>query len=142
MALLGEPPRTQFDFGFSVFGFRVRVCAFFWLAAILLGQGAASLGAKFLLLWIAAMFLSILIHELGHAFAFRHFGISARIVIGNGQPAEVIKRYVISRSTSWTNNGHDLPSILIMMPKSPLLYHPGVEPPHTHLEASAGECAG
>ncbi len=81
MALLGEPPRTQFDFGFSVFGFRVRVCAFFWLAAILLGQGAASLGAKFLLLWIAAMFLSILIHELGHAFAFRHFGISSHIVL-------------------------------------------------------------
>ncbi len=81
MVLLGEPPRTQFDFGFSLFGFPVRVCVFFWLAAVLLGQSAASLGAKFLLLWIAAMFLSILIHELGHAFAFRHFGVSSHIVL-------------------------------------------------------------
>ena len=78
--LLGEPARTQFDFGFSVLGFRVRVCVFFWLAAILLGQGAASNGPE-MLLWIAAMFVSILIHELGHAFAFRHFGISSHIVL-------------------------------------------------------------
>ncbi|MDA1051911.1 MAG: site-2 protease family protein [Planctomycetota bacterium] len=34
-----------------------------------------------LLLWIAAIFASILIHELGHAFAMRYYGIHAYIVL-------------------------------------------------------------
>lgn len=34
-----------------------------------------------LLLWIAAVFVSILIHELGHALAMRHYGIHSRIVL-------------------------------------------------------------
>ncbi len=34
-----------------------------------------------LLMWIAAVFVSILIHELGHALAMRRYGISSYIVL-------------------------------------------------------------
>ncbi len=34
-----------------------------------------------LLVWIAALWLSILVHELGHAFAMRFYGIRSRIVL-------------------------------------------------------------
>ncbi|MEZ6077082.1 MAG: hypothetical protein R3C56_15865 [Pirellulaceae bacterium] len=34
-----------------------------------------------LLVWIAALWLSILIHELGHAFVMRFYGIRSRIVL-------------------------------------------------------------
>jgi membrane-associated protease RseP (regulator of RpoE activity) len=32
-------------------------------------------------IWVVTLFLSILVHELGHAFAFRHFGQEAHIVL-------------------------------------------------------------
>ena len=90
--LLAEPPRTQYDFHFEIFGFPVRVTPFFWLAAAVLGWHVASAFGRspagnnpgqgvFLVLWMAAMFLSILIHELGHAFAMRHYGMRASIVL-------------------------------------------------------------
>ena len=52
------------------------------------GQGAIEFGSEFglnagvsLLVVIAVFFLSILIHELGHALAYRYFGHGARIVL-------------------------------------------------------------
>jgi Zn-dependent protease len=80
IVLLGEPQPTQADLNFSLFGFPVRVSAFFWLTALMLGWAYAQ-DLKKLLLWILAVFVSILIHELGHAFAFRYFGISSHIVL-------------------------------------------------------------
>jgi Zn-dependent protease len=38
-------------------------------------------GWRDLLLWVAAMFLSVLIHELGHSLAFRMYGTGSRIVL-------------------------------------------------------------
>lgn len=76
--LLGEPRRTQFDLNFSLFGFPIRVSPWFWLVALLLLPGT---GGPEMLIWVAVVFLSILIHELGHAFAFRYFGIGARVVL-------------------------------------------------------------
>ena len=89
---LAEPPATQFDLHFRIIGFHVRVTPFFWLAAGVIGH---SLAASFsyqmqdqspttgvlLLLWILCVFLSILIHELGHAVAMRYYGMNARIVL-------------------------------------------------------------
>jgi Zn-dependent protease len=78
--LLGEPQQTQADLNFSIFGFPVRVSAFFWLMALMLGWGFAQDFRK-LFLWVLAVFVSILIHELGHAFAFRYFGTASHIVL-------------------------------------------------------------
>lgn len=90
--LLAEPTRTPYDFQFELFGFPVRVNPFFWVAAAVIGWGITESFSRlpfpgnpgkgvFLVLWIAAMFVSILIHELGHAFAFRFYGIRASIVL-------------------------------------------------------------
>jgi Zn-dependent protease len=90
--LLAEPDRTPYDFHFELLGFSVRVTPFFWVAAAVLGYSLAnSYGALpvpnnpgkgvFLLVWMATMFLSILVHEMGHTFAFRHYGIPSSIVL-------------------------------------------------------------
>ena len=81
MLTLGEPARTPYDLQFSIFNFPVRISALFWLVGLITGQGSAQEGVRFLLVWIAALFVSILIHELGHTFAFRYFGISSHIVL-------------------------------------------------------------
>jgi stage IV sporulation protein FB len=77
--MFGEPPSTQYDWHFQLFGIPVRVHPFFWLLALLLGmRGNTSQG---ILIWVSVVFVSILIHELGHAVAIRYFGWSPRIVL-------------------------------------------------------------
>jgi stage IV sporulation protein FB len=89
--LLGEPPTTPFDLRFRCLGIPVRVTPFFWLVALLLGyqlavglaaqsNGALNL-AMLVVLWIAAVFLSLMVHEFGHALAMRYFGIAPRVVL-------------------------------------------------------------
>ena len=76
--LIGEPGATAADIHFRCFGIPVRVHPLFWAVALLLGM---RLPPKIALLWVVAVFLSILVHELGHAFAFRHFGAEPRITL-------------------------------------------------------------
>jgi stage IV sporulation protein FB len=92
--LLGEPQSSPYDWRFQLFGFPVRVSWLFWAVAAALGYGYAmgvqrefaikgipvNLGA-ILLVWLAVIFVSILVHELGHALAFRYFGIRCEIVL-------------------------------------------------------------
>jgi|Deesub1362A_J573_1020465.scaffolds.fasta_scaffold03287_4 membrane-associated protease RseP (regulator of RpoE activity) len=73
-----EPPPTRYDLQFRLLGFPVRVHPLFWLIAILLGGLGNPLS---LLIWVAVVFASILVHELGHALMFRLFGRGARIVL-------------------------------------------------------------
>jgi stage IV sporulation protein FB len=62
---------------FTLLGFPVRIHWLFWLNSALLG---GALGAQTpaemqrVAIWIAMVFLSILIHELGHALTMRKFG--------------------------------------------------------------------
>jgi stage IV sporulation protein FB len=71
---------TPFDLHFRLFGFPVRVSPWFWLVSALLGDFILrAFGLPYLLVWIACVFVSILLHELGHAFAARWFGSPARI---------------------------------------------------------------
>lgn len=75
--LLGEPPPTQADLHFRLFGFPVRVHPYFWLVSLLLGMGDFRSGKAdptMVLIWIAVVFVSILVHELGHAFLQRFYG--------------------------------------------------------------------
>lgn len=93
--MLQEPGASPYDLHFHCFGFPVRVTWGFWIVAAVLGWGwsgalddAAQMleldspGAPMLLvLWIGAVWLSILVHELGHAFAMRFYGVRSRIVL-------------------------------------------------------------
>lgn len=77
--LLNEPPPTRFDLHFRLFGFPVRVHPLFWLIAVFLGANAP--GAPGVVAWILAMFVGILVHELGHALTLRWFGFRPWITL-------------------------------------------------------------
>lgn len=77
---LVEPPPSQADLHFSLFGFPVRVSPWFWAVSALMGIRGAT-GPTDLLTWVAVVFVSILVHELGHAFAMRHYGWQPRVTL-------------------------------------------------------------
>ena len=79
--MLAEPDRSPYDLRFRLFGFPVRVHPLFWVLAALLGASWLDLGVVFLLIWVAIAFVSILVHEFGHALAFRGFGTDSHIVL-------------------------------------------------------------
>jgi len=88
---LADPPPNPWDLRFQILGTPVRITPWFWLASALLGwnfasevgndpQSHLSVGAA-LLVWIAVVLVSILVHEFGHALAFRLYGIQSHIVL-------------------------------------------------------------
>lgn len=79
--MLAEPERTPYDLRFRLLGFPVRIHPWFWLGSVLLGASALDLGIQFLLLWVLVVFVSILVHELGHALAFRWYGADSDVVL-------------------------------------------------------------
>ena len=86
--LLAEPPETDYDLRFNLLGFPIRVAVTFWIGAVVFGYGLCRLFANeqlglgpMLIAWTACLLVSILIHELGHALAFRHYGIQSSIVL-------------------------------------------------------------
>ena len=91
---LSEPQSSSYDWRFQLFGFPVRVTWLFWAFSAAFGYTQArglhdsftamnvpSNFALLLLIWVLCSFVSILVHELGHALAFRYFGIDAEIVL-------------------------------------------------------------
>jgi len=81
---LAEPQPTPYDLRFHWLGIPIRVAPWFWLVAALLGWNLTPTGepdGMYLLLWMSAAFVSILVHELGHALAMRFYGISSYIVL-------------------------------------------------------------
>jgi stage IV sporulation protein FB len=79
MMLFQPPPPTRYDLRFNLAGFPVRVHPLFWLIAILLGSASGDILQ--ILIWVFVVFVSILIHELGHALAFRRYGLSSQIIL-------------------------------------------------------------
>ena len=105
--ILAEPKPTPYDWRFNLLGFPVCVTPWFWLVTLVLGYGlwesmpyyleqmrahqeagviappdlAAFHPGLSLLLWLIAVFVSILVHELGHAAAMRWYGMDASIVL-------------------------------------------------------------
>lgn len=75
---LAEPPRTAYDVHFSVGKVPVRVSPLFWVGAALLGSNGDGLT---LIIVVAALFVSVLVHEMGHAVVMRRFGETPRIVL-------------------------------------------------------------
>jgi stage IV sporulation protein FB len=78
--LLAEPQPSPYDLNFRLFGVDVRVHPLFWLVSLVLaGVGDVTPGDA--LIWIAVVFISILVHELGHVAAYRYYGTDADVVL-------------------------------------------------------------
>ena len=77
--LLGEPRQTNYDLHFDLFGIPVRVNPAFFLLPLVFTLKVGDV--VFTLIVAVVFFVSILVHELGHAFAFGYFGQRSRIVL-------------------------------------------------------------
>lgn len=69
---------TDYDLRFRCFGFPVRVNPWFWVVSAVLWWSDQ---LDFVIVGVAAVFVSILWHELGHAFANRYYGGRSEIVL-------------------------------------------------------------
>ncbi|NBP79677.1 hypothetical protein EBU58_02960 [bacterium] len=84
-----EPQPTQVDLSFRLADVPVRVSIWFWAAAALLGWSVCQALAgqdqrqllAYLIVWMGVVFVSILIHEMGHALAYRRYGLESRVVL-------------------------------------------------------------
>jgi stage IV sporulation protein FB len=103
MSLFQPPAPTTYDLSFRIFGISVRIHPFFWLIAILFGTSSGSVAG--LLSWVIVLFISILIHELGHSMAMRFYGQDSYVVLhGMGGLAIPIESYAYNATgprTSW-----------------------------------------
>ncbi|MEZ6065162.1 MAG: hypothetical protein R3B90_05525 [Planctomycetaceae bacterium] len=72
---------SPYDIHFGVLGIPVRVTPFFWLITALLGWSALDEGPVYLFIWMLVVFVSILVHEIGHATAARAFGYPPQILL-------------------------------------------------------------
>ncbi len=99
MMLFQAPAPTRYDLRFTLADIPVRVHPLFWLMALLFG--AISRDMVQLLIWVAVVFVSILIHEMGHALTMRYYGQAAEVVLylGGGLAVPVSDRY----GSRWTS---------------------------------------
>lgn len=79
MNLFQPPPISQYDLNFTIAGIPIRVHPLFWLLAALFGASANNL--IYMVIWVMVVFISIVVHELGHALTMRYFGQPAYIVL-------------------------------------------------------------
>lgn len=82
--MFGPIQPTRYDLAFSLFGIPVRVIPWFWAAGVLLGFDWVrdpDQGPLLLLIWLGVMFVSILVHELGHACFAALFGYPPSILL-------------------------------------------------------------
>jgi Zn-dependent protease len=69
---------------FSIFGIPVQVHPFFWITLAIIGGALGANSPEALLrlgLFLLAGFISLLVHELGHALTARKFGARSEIVL-------------------------------------------------------------
>lgn len=79
--LLNEPSPVQspYEIRFSLFWTPIRVLPWFWLTALLLGIQLRD--PKQVFLWIMAVFISVLVHEFGHALLAWRYGWPPEIAL-------------------------------------------------------------
>ena len=76
---LGEPSTTAYDLRFRIGSIPVRIHPLFWLVTALMSSG--NVDPLRMITWIGVCFVSILIHELGHALLMKRYGQQPRIVL-------------------------------------------------------------
>lgn len=80
--MFGMPGTTPYDLRFRALGIPVRVHPLFWLVTALLGGvGQGGVDVADVLIWIACVFVSILVHEMGHGLTARLFGAEPAILL-------------------------------------------------------------
>lgn len=77
--MFGTVAPTPYDLRFSLFGIPVRVHPFFWLVSLVMGWSPHN--PQLMLIWVLCVFVSILVHELGHALTAQYFGWPPHIVL-------------------------------------------------------------
>ena len=79
--LLSEPPPTPYDLHFRIGPVPVRVHPLFWVVSLVLGISGSNPDGWRLVIWVGTVFVSILVHELGHIVAMRAYGETGHIVL-------------------------------------------------------------
>ena len=64
---------------FPLFGFPVRIHPSFLLIAVLIGLGSPGVSLGLVIVWTVVVLVSVLVHELGHAFAARGLGAAPTV---------------------------------------------------------------
>jgi len=83
---LPEPRPLRWELHWRMFGSDFRIQPMFWVSSALLGviyyqyPQIGGIGPFFF--WMAAVLVSLLVHETGHVFMARRFGVHVRIVLG------------------------------------------------------------
>ncbi len=73
--MFGSVGPTPYDLAFPIGSIPVRVNPSFWIVAVIFNLSLIEHGRPdLLLIWIACLFVSILVHELGHAVVANSFG--------------------------------------------------------------------
>src|SRR5258708_4837336 len=72
---LTNPQRSPADLNFRIFDIPVRVHPLFWVMSIFIGYPSLRHGVANLLVWVGCMFVSVLVHEMGHVVTARIFGV-------------------------------------------------------------------
>ena len=89
---------------FSLFGIPVEIQPFFWISLIILGgaTGADTAAEIFqMLLFVLAGFISILVHELGHALTAKAYGANTAITLQAFGGYAAYSGVLMSRSKSF-----------------------------------------
>jgi Zn-dependent protease len=76
-----EPNQTPYDLHWRMFGISIRVHPMFWLITVIMGFSKTERGLEYLLVWVGCVFISILVHELGHVWMGQVFGSDGHIVL-------------------------------------------------------------
>jgi len=76
--VLDIPPARRGLLNFVLFNTPVQVQPWFWVMALILGY---SQDFRATLIWMAVVFVSVLVHELGHVAAFRVFKVPSAILL-------------------------------------------------------------